>query len=252
MSAIADENHRLWPAPTAKWSMFQVWLDLAFLHWPVPASTLQPLVPKGFELDLWDNQAWVGVVPFRMKGIRPRGLPPLPWLSAFLELNVRTYVRVADRPGVYFFSLDAANPVTVEVARHWYHLPYFHAKMSLTHDRESIRYRSVRRDRRGGLAELSMSYRPIGPVYHAAKGTFDYWLTERYCLYTTDEKGTLYRGEIDHPPWPLQPAEATFETFTMGRSHQIHLPNLPPIAHFSKRQDVYIWRLERLRETPSS
>jgi uncharacterized protein YqjF (DUF2071 family) len=150
---------------------------------------------------------------------------------------------MGSKPGVFFFSLDAANPVAVEIARAWYHLPYYRAKMRLETGADEYRYSSHRRDGRCAEGDFFARYRPTGPVFHAAKGTFDYWLTERYCLYTLGRGNRVCRAEIDHPPWPLQQAQVELQVNTMGRSHGIHLPDLPPIVHFARRQEVVVWNL---------
>src|SRR5437867_5100192 len=124
---LNQTSHRPWPLPSRPWVTTMRWHDLLFLHWPVRPEIIRPLIPNGLELDTFDGAAWIGVVPFRMTGVRLRWLPPLPGISAFPELNVRTYVRVRDRPGVYFFSLDAGSRTAVAMARAWFHLPYFHA-----------------------------------------------------------------------------------------------------------------------------
>jgi hypothetical protein len=139
--------------------MAQRWHDLLFAHWPVPPERLEPAIPPGLALDTYDGHAWLGVIPFHMTGIRLRGLPPLLGLSAFPELNVRTYATAATKPGVLFFSLDAGSRLAVEVARRWYHLPYFHAVMAVTPEGEGVGYRSRRQDRRGAPAELRGRYR---------------------------------------------------------------------------------------------
>jgi uncharacterized protein YqjF (DUF2071 family) len=223
--------------------MAQTWRDLLFAHWPVAAEALRPLVPAALELDMFDRRAWVGVVPFRMTGIRARWLPPVPWLSAFAELNVRTYVTFGGKPGVNFFSLDAANPVAVATARRWFHLPYVNAAMSCREDGDAVQY-SSRRTRRGtSAAELRARYRPAGPVTLAERGSLAHWLTERYCLYTVDRQGRTMRGEIHHPPWPLQAAEADISVNTMASAAGITLPSEPPVLHFARRIDVVVWSL---------
>lgn len=225
--------------------MKQTWHDLLFAHWPFPRSVVRPLVPAQLELDAFDGECWVGVVPFRMSGIRARALPPLPGLSRFPELNVRTYVIYGDKPGVYFFSLDAVNLPAVWAARAFYHLPYFHAAMT-SHERNgTIQYASRRSSRRHRIpAEFRGNYRPTGEVRVRGKGSIEHWLTERYCLYTV-HRGQLYRGEIHHPPWPLQDAEAEFENNTMAAAAGIALPASKPLLHFGRRQDVLIWPLQR-------
>ena len=129
--ALTETAHRPWPLPTGPWIMSQSWHDLLFAHWPIDASHLRPLIPAALEIDKFQGEAWIGVVPFRMSGVRLRATPALPTLSAFPELNVRTYVTHGGKPGVWFFSLDAANAIAVSVARAWFHLPYFNARMTL-------------------------------------------------------------------------------------------------------------------------
>jgi hypothetical protein len=223
--------------------MAQRWHDLLFAHWPLPPARLQPAIPPGLALDTYDGDAWLGVIPFHMTGIRLRGLPPLPGLSAFPELNVRTYVTAAGKPGVLFFSLDAASRLAVEVARRWYHLPYFHAAIAVSPDGDGVRYRSRRRDRRRAPAELRGRYRPTGPVAPAVPGSLEHFLTERYCLYTPGPRGAIMRGEIHHAPWPLQPAEAALERNTMTAGLGVALPGGPTHLRFARRLEVALWPL---------
>jgi uncharacterized protein len=240
---IAD--HRPWPLPSDPWIMKQVWHDLLFAHWPIPREKIRPLVPAQLALDTFNGPCWVGVVPFWMSGIRARGVPPLPGLSCFAELNVRTYVRYDDKPGVYFFSLDAANRAAVWAARTFYHLPYFFASMSTVERDGSIRYSSIRRRI---AAEFCGTYKSTSPVRQPAQGSLEHWLTERYCLYTINN-GHVYRGEIHHPPWLLQDATAEFEVNTVAAAAHIELPNAAAVLHFCRRQDVLIWPLHRADET---
>ena len=233
--------HRPWPKPDGSWIMTQSWHDLLFAHWPVGADALRNLVPPGLELDLFDGQAWVGVVPFHMTNVTPRGMPALPWVSAFPELNVRTYVRVGSKPGVYFFSLDAANPVAVGVARTMFGLPYYQATIEVGTEGGWVRYASRRTATGSARAEFTARYRPTGPVYAARPGSLDYFLTERFCLYTVNGAFELRRLEIHHPPWPLQAAEATIDVNTMAEAAGIRLPSMAPLLHFAKRQDMVAW-----------
>jgi len=204
--------------------MKQTWHDLLFAHWPVPWAVMRPLVPAQLTLDTFDGQCWAGIIPFHMSGIRGRGLPALPGLSCFPELNVRTYVTFSSKPGVYFFSLDAANFPAVWAARTFYHLPYFHAAMSSKELGGNIHYCS-RRLR--GPAQFRGNYRPTAEVRLREEGSIERWLTERYCLYTT-HRGQVQRGEINHQPWPLQDAEAEFETNTVAAAAGIPLPGTAP------------------------
>jgi hypothetical protein len=221
--------------------MKQIWHDLLFAHWPLPLEVMRPLVPAQLALDTFDGNCWVGVVPFHMSGIRGRILPALAGLSRFPELNVRTYVTHGGKPGVYFFSLDAANLPAVWAARTFYHLPYFHAAMS-SEDRDDRIYYSSRRH--SGAAEFCGSYRPIGSMQLRESGSLEHWLTERYCLYTIKD-GSVYRGEIHHQPWPVQNAEAKIEMNTMAAAAGILLPEISPLLHFARRLEVLIWPLRR-------
>jgi hypothetical protein len=246
-SGILEKTaHRPWPMPDSPWIMTQTWHDLLFAHWPVDAAAVRPLVPAAFDIDLYDGLAWVGIVPFRMSNVAPRAVPALPWISAFPELNVRTYVRAGGRGGVYFFSLDAANPVAVRVARTLAHLPYFTAAMKVTEADGWINYASQRKTRKAGQAELVATYRPVSSPRPPIAGTLEHFLTERYCLFTVDSSATTYTLDIHHPPWPLQDAEAVISRNTMADAAGIPLPAVAPLLHFSKRQDMVAWNVRRL------
>lgn len=227
------------------------WEDLLFAQWPVPPAELQAIVPGGLEVDTFDGSAWLGIVPFRMTGVRRRLMPPLPGLSAFPELNVRTYVVRDGKPGVWFFTLDATSPLAVRYARRFYHLPYCDAKMHVRRLPDGwIDYRSTRRNRRGAPVVFAARYRPAhGPDGADARAIacnpLANWLTARFCLYSADRQGGLYRGEIDHAPWPLEPAEVVIEENTLAASLGIELPPQPPLLHFSRRVETVAWSLER-------
>jgi hypothetical protein len=242
---ILDEvAHRPWPMPERSWAMTQTWHDLLFAHWPVDADAVARKIPPHFELDLFGGQAWVGIVPFHMTNVAPRAVPALPWLSAFPELNVRTYVRAGDKPGVYFFSLDAGSMVAVQAARLLLNLPYFEAEMQVAVTGDRVGYSSRRKGH--ASAEFGATYHPNGAPFEAPPGTIEYFLTERYCLYHVDHGGHPYRLEIHHPPWPLQSARAEITRNTMADVHGLSLPSVPPLLHFSRRQDMVGWLPERL------
>jgi uncharacterized protein len=230
--------------PSSPWVMTQTWNDLLFAHWPVDAVTLREKIPNGLELDEFEGQAWLGVVPFYMTNVSPRGVPNLPWMSEFAELNVRTYVRVGGDPGVYFFSLDAENAVAVGVARTMFHLPYFAADMKVEERDGWIDYESRRSS--GARAEFVGRYRPTDDAKAPAAGTLEYFLTERYCLFNVDRSFHACRVDIHHPPWPLQPAEAQISVNTMADAAGIRLPSMAPLLHFSKRQDMVGWMIRRV------
>jgi len=238
--SLEQLGHRPWPIPQRGWRMGQTWEELLFAHWRVPLERVRAHVPPELEVETHDGTAWVGVTPFRLTGLRARGTLPLPGVSAFLELNVRTYVNLGgDRPGIWFFSLDASSRLAVEAARRTYRLPYFHARMSATKRGEWVDYECARIDEAGRV--FSGRYRPHGDVFHAEPGSLEWFLAERYCLYTV-AGGAVHRAEIHHEPWPLQPAEAEIELVSIS---QLELEG-EPLCHFSRRQDVVIWPLERV------
>jgi uncharacterized protein YqjF (DUF2071 family) len=239
---VNERAHRPWPLPERSWLMGQTWDDLLFAHWALPPAELAGHVPPELPLDTFDGRAWLGITPFVLRGLRAIATPPLPALSQFPELNVRTYVTLEGKPGIYFFSLDAASALAVAGARRFYRLPYFLARMSAVPADGRVRYASRRADTLGHPAQFRADYGPTGEPEQPTPGTLEYFLTERYCLYTV-EGGRVFRGEIHHPPWPLRPAEAEIELNTMPPP-ALRLPPGPPLLHFADRQDVVIWSLE--------
>jgi uncharacterized protein len=244
--SLNETAHRPWPLPQSAWVMTQTWHDLLFAHWPLSVEVLREKVPRSFPLDRFDNQAWLGIVPFYMTNVAPRFLPALPWVSSFPEMNVRTYVTVDGKPGVYFFSLDAANPVAVAAARTLLRLPYFTASMTGESWDGYIHYASRRASSGESGAEFTGRYRATGPVVKPTPGTLEHFLTERYCLYAIDHANRPYRLEIHHGPWPLQSGEADISSNTMAEAAGLRLPMIAPLLHFSKRQDMVAWSPERI------
>jgi uncharacterized protein YqjF (DUF2071 family) len=237
---LEEVEHRPWPLPDGRWFQAQTWCDLLFAHWRVPEDQLRRGMPAALPLHLYDDgSAWLGITPFVVKGLRPRGTPPLPWVSHFPELNVRTYVELDGRPGIYFFSLDAARRAAVIAARRLYRLPYFHARMRADTVGARVDYESERIDSSGPPAVFRGTYWPSGPRTddHLAR-----WLAERYCAYVIDEHGRPLRIDIHHPPWPLQPAEGELQAQGMADQIGIELEG-EPLLHFSARQDTLIWPL---------
>jgi uncharacterized protein YqjF (DUF2071 family) len=225
--------------------MHQRWTNLLFAHWPVRPESLRPLIPESLEIDTYDGDAWVGVIPFQMSNVRPRWVPPLPWVSEFLELNVRTYVRYRGRAGVWFFSLDASNPLAVRAARAAVHLKYYDAQMAMHIAADgSIHYRSDRTLPRGRPdappASFEGTYRPEGHVKTAEPGSLDYFLVERYELFSSGTR-SLWSVRIAHPRWPLQRAVAKIERNTMAAAAGITVSGEPKQLHFAGRVDVKTW-----------
>ncbi len=239
-------NHRAYPLPTGPWVMTQTWHELLFAHYPISPAILRPLIPSILEIDTYEGVAWVGIVPFHMSNVRPRGIPAVHGLSAFPELNVRTYVKHGEQSGVFFFSLDAGNPIAVAIARSVFHLPYFNAQMNSKRVGEAIHYASHRTHRGAPHADYEATYQPVAPIAYATSGSLEHWFTERYSLYTVVQAKRLYRGEIHHIQWPLQKAELEIKQDTMARSHDITLPDTAPLLHYSERQDVLIWPLQHI------
>lgn len=209
------------------------------------------LLPERLELDTFDGKAYVGIVPFRMSDVAPRYCPELPLVSRFPELNVRTYVKINDKPGVWFFSLDATSRLAVRTARAMFHLNYVDANITFKKNPRPcpgkwINYHSVRVDRHAPPAELNCEYRPVGDWYFAKPTTLTHWLTARYCLYTSDKTGQLYRGEINHQPWRLQDAQAIIHTNSMTDGLGFDIAGQPPMLHFASKTKVVAWLLERL------
>jgi uncharacterized protein len=223
--------------PEGPWTNAQSWIDLCFLHWRVEETALRALVPDSVELETHDGSVWLGVTPFLLRNFRLRGLPPVPGISTFPEVNVRTYVTRDGKPGIWFFSLDAASRLAVEAAKKLYKLPYHHAQMRYERGEELVQYESARPG-----AAFSARYRGDGELFQPAVGTLEHFLTDRYCLYTEDG-GRLYRAEIQHAPWDLQRGEARIDLNTMA---PLPLPAGEPHVLFSPRQDVVLWSLDEV------
>jgi len=240
--SLAHQGHRPWPIPSRPWALRQTWHDLLFAHWTVPADALRPLIPPALTLQEFSGTAWLAMTPFWMSGIGFRGLPAMPGVSRFDELNVRTYVTFADRPGVWFFSLDAGNRLAVRTARWLYGLPYVSARMWHHAEGDELVYHSERADG----TRFDARYGPVGPVVTNRAGSAEYWLTERYCLYAQGSSGRLYRAEIHHEPWSLQPAQAAISRNDLPRVHGIELGGPPALLHFSRRLEVVVWPRQRL------
>ena len=229
--------------------MTQRWNDLLFAHWPMKAADIEPLLPEGLDADIFQGSAWLGVVPFWMDRVQFRGLPPIPGAQTFPELNLRTYVRDPRTgvAGVYFLSLDAANLLAVMVARGIFHLPYYWAQMSIKPrgDREFSYY--SRRLLSGKPVRFAARYRGLGPTHRLAQtrpGSIEYFLTERYCLFTRDALGCLLRADVHHIPWPLEEAEAEISQNDLPAHFGLKLPDTEPLLHYSRRLAVYVWPAE--------
>jgi uncharacterized protein len=238
--ATSTTDHRPWPLPERLWVMGQSWFDLLFAHWRVDADLLNDVLPPGLEPETIDGSAWIGVTPFEVRALRLRFTVPAPLVSVFPELNVRTYVTVDGKPGLYFLSLDAASSLAVVAARRTYRFPYFHARMAVWREGGSVNYCSERDSPSGPPASFQATYAPIGDSFGAAPDSLEWKLIERYCAYTLDDKSRILRAEIHHPPWELYEAEAEIFENTMTAPFGIDLEG-EPLLHLARRQDVVIW-----------
>jgi uncharacterized protein YqjF (DUF2071 family) len=239
--SLAETAHRPWPLPGGSWIMGQSWDDLLFAHWRVDADEVRKLVPAELEVEEHEGSAWLGITPFVLRGFRLRGTLPLPVVSTFPEINVRTYVTAGGKPGIWFFSLDTSSVVAVEAARRTYKLPYFHARISVERDPQRIRYTSARRNGARPFV-FEASYGAEGEAAEPSPGSLEAFLAERYCLYAHDADG-LHRAEIHHPPWRIRAADAEIALNTMPPDG-IELAG-EPLLHLAERQDVVVWPLRR-------
>jgi uncharacterized protein len=241
---------RLAPArrPDERPVMYQSWRHLLFLHWSLPVEELGPLLPPGLTLDTFEGRAFVGLVPFTMKGVRPRGLPAVGFLSDFHETNVRTYVHFEGRdPGVWFFSLEAANAIAVRLARSWFKLPYHHARMALGSGPggASHAYRSERRWPPPVPATCSVRCVPQGLASPSTPGTLQHFLIERYFLYSR-AGDVLYRGQVHHTPYEVRGADVEGLEESLFAAAGLTRPSEAPLVHFSEGVDVDVFRLRRV------
>jgi uncharacterized protein YqjF (DUF2071 family) len=256
---LRHTDHRPWPVPRRAWVGRQSWQDLLFAHYRVEASVLRPFIPRALRLQEEDGLSWIGVVPFRMSGVMLRGLPDLPGISAFPEINVRLYVEHDGKPGVWFLSLDATNPIAVWTARRFFHLPYRRARIEIqlakpestgAVDPPETEYRYSSELLTSAVrARFNAQYRPITPVRSAVQGTVEYLLTERYCFYAMSPSGRLYRTEVHHMPWPLQTASGQVDSSDLLFSDGIELKAQPDLLHFAKGIDVITWAPEPVENT---
>jgi uncharacterized protein YqjF (DUF2071 family) len=232
--------------------MRMTWADLGFLHWEIPVAVLRPLVPDALEIDAFEGRAFVGLVPFTMKGVRPVWAPSVPWLSNFHETNVRTYVHHQGRdPGVWFLSLDAANPIAVVIARMLWKLPYHFARMRLQQEGAGVRYATDRRWPGPHPGACALRYEPTGPVAPAAVGTLEHFLAERYVLYAF-ARGRLFSGRVHHTPYPLQTARVEGLEENLLAAAGLARPSTPPLVHYASGVDVEVFALEPARSARES
>ncbi len=225
--------------------MYQSWTDLAFLHWEVDPGAVAATLPEGLQVDTFDGKAYIGLVPFYMRNIRLRGLPRIPGTVNFLEMNVRTYVYdESGNPGVWFYSLDANNPLACAVAQRRFHLPYVPAQMSAEREGNWIHYHCA--PKRGAAGhESRISYRGSGRDVAGPPGSLEYFLAERYLLFAHHtKKNRLYSGAVAHSPYRLEPAKINECQTGAVTWCGFEIDARPPdLAHYSPGVDVEVFAL---------
>jgi uncharacterized protein YqjF (DUF2071 family) len=232
--------------------MYQNWHHLLFVHWEIPVTELQALLPPRLTLDTYEGKAYAGLVPFTVTGARPVLMPPLPFISNFHEINVRTYVHLdGQHPGVWFFSLDASSSVAVSAARALYKLAYFTSTIQFDAKGETspfVEFNAQRTDERGTTpANAHLRYGPVeGPVFHAEPGTIEHFLIERYILYSVDEQQQLYRARIHHQPYPIQRADVPQLDETLVWAAGVRRPEQPSMRHYAREVNVNVYALEKV------
>ena len=245
-------SHKPRPLPSGRWQLRQRWNDMLFANWPVAASLIAPLIPEGLQVDTFQGSAWLGVMPFWMEQIKLHGLPSIPGARSFPQLSLRTYVRdpQTGTPGLCFLSLEASNPLAALVGRAFYRLPYHWAEMHLEQrsEREFAFYSRRRFAQRPVV--FNARYRGLGPSARLADrraGSIEYFLMERYCLYSSNRDGHAIRANLHHESWPLEEAEAEIAQNDLAAAFGIQLPDVEPVLHYARRLAVYVWPSELVR-----
>lgn len=246
MDILQDIAHRPWPMPSKPWNMRQKWRNFLFCHWPVSPDVLRSLIPSFLQVDTFEQNAWIGIIVFEMKGIYLRGMPIVSVVPGFAEINVRTYVQYNGKPGIFFLSLDVGDWASLKIAKRWYHLPYQASDVTFQNEGQSYKCLSKRRKNQEIAAQFQVKYTPISDVFVPMPGTIEHFLTERYCLYSTDLRGNLYSGEIHHQVWPLQHAKAEILNNTLLSPFDIDITEEKHLFHFSKGVDTLFWNIRKL------
>ncbi|MEW9677729.1 DUF2071 domain-containing protein [Lentibacillus sp. L22] len=238
---IKSTDHREYPLPNGPWMMTQTWENVLFLHWPVAKKELQDHIPSGLDLDTYDGNAWISIIPFRVRRMRLRNTPRVPYFHTFLELNVRTYVKYRGISGVYFFSLDASKAHAVFGAR-MVTLPYFYAKMNMKKRHHTFFYES---HRIGSDAVFKGSYQPTGEAFYPQKDSLNYWLAERYFLWTQKHR-KLYQAGIHHLPWKMKQAQVNVEKPMLPSFLSSDVQKRAPLATYSPTKTALFWMVKKV------
>lgn len=246
LKAFTETHQRPFPLPSFPWIATQRWDYMLFAHWPVPAHFLAEYIPPAFEVDLFQNKAWLSFVPFFARNTRLRGFPRFPFYHSYLELNLRTYVTYKGVPGIYLLSLDANKWPVVSGAKIASFLPYYHAKINLRIQEKKIHFNAKRSDPGKPAKTFEAVYQPFSPIFMPEKGSVDWWLLERYCFWL--QKGhSIYRGDIHHSRWRAARAECSIKNNTMASFLPCDVFSGQPLFHFSHKKNVFIWPLKKVR-----
>jgi uncharacterized protein YqjF (DUF2071 family) len=238
--AVAEHRERSpIPTPVGHWIQGQRWEDLLFCNWPVSLDAVRPLVPAELDIDTFDGSAWISVVPMWMEDAHFYRLPPLPFISTFPEVNLRTYVKADGIPGVWFLSLDTESRINVAIARYGFQLPYYYARVSMQRGGNAYRFRS---ERPGGEAELDVAYGAEGDLFEPKEGSLEHFLTERYSMYCAMRRGKLFRGDIQHTPWELRRATMELRRYDLLDAMGVKVGREEPVVFYSPATDVVLWK----------
>lgn len=218
------------------------WDDVFFAHWRADPATVAERLPAELSADTFEGDAYLGVVGFEMQDIGPRGVPVG---LTFPELNLRTYVEDDGHPGIFFFNLDADDPLGVFVAQKLFRLPYYRARMDVTRHGDEVTLRSRRCDGDATNAAFDATYAAAGELHRPEPSTLEHFLTERYRFYTADDRGRLYYGDIQHEPWQITPADATIRENELFGVNGFETPGTDPILYYSPGIDVTAGALHR-------
>jgi uncharacterized protein YqjF (DUF2071 family) len=240
---FTELDHRPFSLPSSQWIMTQVWNDVLFMHWPVARDCIQSLLPRCLELDCYENTPWISFVLYNITNSRLRGFPPIPPFSSLPGLNIRTYVTYKGIPGIYFFSLDAPQLSAVLGAKWTTGLPYRFAKMNYKKEIDTIEFSSSFLGSRGE-ENFHVVYNPSSYMYEADPDNLDYWLLERYRMYSI-RKEKLYHMDIHHDQWKVSDVKVDHLENSMA-------PYLPqetfltqPNIHYSRRRQCFFYPLKK-------
>lgn len=241
--SLLEVDHRPWKLPNNNWKWRQSWNNLVFIHYKIDIQSLRALVPSKFEIDLYQGEAWISIVPFFMEDVMKGNIPSFYPFKKFPELNLRTYVKYENKPGVFFFSLDAECLPVVLGGNLLYGVPYKYAKMNYELSENGGYLRS---DRFIGSVEFEMRYRKIGEIFESEIGSLQEWLSERYCLYSKSNHTEFYRVEVHHKKWPLQNCEVSISKNDILKASNLEVDLDSMIVNYSPGVDVISFRPEKI------